>query len=450
MGFAFYLFFMALTYLRPIEAFAPDLVVYRPMLVLLLLVFLVGLNQRLVTHKMAASGQDLRVLFAFTAAIAVSVAATGWIGGIPEALIDFAPSVLMFLATVMLVTNTRRLKATCATLVISILILSIAGAAAYHTGFLAEKLVIWQSIAGDDDIVETEFGMVPADDNSGERLWRIRSLGFLNDPNDFGQAIVVALPMLFMFYRKRQLLRNLLLVGLPSMMMLYAIYLTNSRGTLLGLGSLVFFSIRRMLGTMRTAVLVALLIVGAIALNFTGGRGYTANEESAGGRIDAWSEGLQMFIHRPLFGVGYHGFIDNHTHTAHNSFVLCFAETGLLGYFFWLGLIILVFKQLSRAADLSRPDSEGKRWAMALRSSMLGFFTCAFFLSRSYEPGLFILLSLALAAWYSAREHVEPAAIPQLMAPIAWKRTALIVAAGSILTIYLIVIVKNLTIGRSV
>ncbi len=450
MGFALYLFFLALTYVRPIEAFAPELVVYRPMLILLLLTFAAAASRAMSTREAAITGQHVRVLLGFAAVLAISVAATGWVGGAIYALVDFAPSMLMFFSTAMLVTTPQRLKAASATIVASMVVLSIAGALAYHTGYMADRLVIWQMAGDDETATETEPDVIPAHDDSGERLWRVRSLGFLSDPNDFGQALVVALAMLPLFKRPRAAMRNLFYIGLPGAMMLYAIYLTHSRGALLGLGSLMFFTVQRMLGTVRTGIMMAVMAVGAMALNFTGGRGYSANEESAGGRIDAWSEGLQMLMHRPIFGVGYHQFTQHHNYTAHNSFVLCFAETGLIGYFLWLGLILLIFKQLTRAIALAPAGSDGQRWAAALRTAMLGFFTCAVFLSRAYEPGLFILLGIAAAAAYCARSDVPAERLTEFDAPVRWRGTAAIAVVCSIVAIYFVVTIKNATIGRSV
>ncbi len=450
MGFALFLLFIALTYLRPIEAYAPELVVYRPMLVLMLLTFVAAFWRAMKTRQVAASAQDLRVFFGFVACIAISVAATGWFSGALYAVVDFAPTLLIFLTIVMTVTDIKRLRTTCALIIACMMVLSIFGALAYHTGYMADKLVMWQTVGDDENMAETEADVIPADDTSGTRLWRVRSLGFLSDPNDFGQALVVAVPMLLMFYERRRAFRNLFVVGIPGAIMMYGIYLTHSRGALLGLGSLMFFTIKRVLGTTRTAVLLGAMVVGAMALNFTGGRAYTANEESAGGRVDAWSEGLNMFSYRPIFGVGYHNFTKHHSHTAHNSFVLCFAETGIVGYLFWLGLIVLAFKQTTRAMELAPKTSDGYRWAAAMRTSLIGFLTCSFFLSRSYEPGLFIALALAYAAWFSARESVAPDSVAKLMAPVKWRAAAFTLLVVSIFAIYVIVVVKNATIGRSI
>ena len=450
MGFALYLFFLTLTYVRPIEAFAPELVVYRPMLVLLLATFAAAVARAFATGQMAASGLLVRLILWFTVVLCISVATTGWVGGAGAALVDFAPSVLMFLSTVMLVTTPKRLRAACAVVVASMVVLAIAGAAAFHTGYMADKLVIWQMAEDDEATTEAPPDVVPADDPTVDRIWRVRSLGFLSDPNDFGQAMVVSLGMLALFKRPRSMFRNLVVVGLPGAIILYGIYLTHSRGALLGLGALMFFSIQRRLGTVRTALLIGGLALGAMALNFTGGRAYTANEESAGGRIDAWSEGLKMLFSRPIFGVGYGQFTNHHSYTAHNSFVLCFAETGVVGYFLWLGIIVLVFKQLHRSIRLSDHAPGEDALAAPLRNAMAAFFTCAIFLSRAYQPGLYILLSLAVCAAFCDRAAVPAERLEEFDAPIRWRGMTALAVVLSISAIYVIVVLKNASVGRSI
>jgi O-antigen ligase len=446
MGFALYLLFLALTYVRPIEAFAPELGVYRPMLFLLLATFAAAVGRVLAGGRMAATGQQVRLILWFTVVVCISVATTGWIGGAGTALVDFAPSVLMFLSTVMLVVTPERVRAACAVIIASMVVLSIAGAAAFHTGYMADKLVIWQMAQDEEASTDAPPDIIPAQDTTVDRIWRVRSLGFLSDPNDFGQALVVSLGMLAIFKRPRSPLRNLIVLGIPGAIIFYAIYLTHSRGALLGLAALMFFGIQRRLGTLRTTLLIGTMALAAVALNFTGGRAYTANEESAGGRIDAWGEGLNMLASRPIFGVGYGQFTDHNPLTAHNSFVLCFAETGLVGYFLWLGLILLVFRQLKRAITLAEYAPHEPGLAPPLRNAMVGFFTCAVFLSRSYQPGLYILLSLAICAAYCERALVPPAQLEAFDAPIPWRGITAVAVVLSIVAVY--AIVKNAAMSR--
>jgi len=446
MAFWFYLLFLALTYVRPLEAFAPELSVYRPMLVLLLATFSSAVVQAISTRRMAATGVQIGLVVWFTAVIGISVATNGWAGGAVTAIVDFAPSVLTFLSTVLVVTTRERLRAACAVVIASMVVLSIAGAAAYHTGFLAQKLMVWQMAQDEEESTEAPPDIIPAQDTTVDRIWRVRSLGFLSDPNDFGQALVVSLAMLALFKRPRATLRNLVVLGIPGAIILYTIYLTHSRGALLGLAASMFFGIQRRLGTVRTTLLIGGMAVAAMALNFTGGRAYTAHEESAGARIDAWGEGLSMLASRPIFGVGYGQFTDHNPLTAHNSFVLCFSETGLVGYFLWLGLIVLVTKQLQRAVALTEYGPGEPGLAAPLRNAMAGFLTCAFFLSRSYQPGLYILLSLAISAAYCERSAVPADRLQAFDAPVRWRGTTALLLVLSILAVY--AVVRNAAMGR--
>src|SRR5262249_5807368 len=147
------------------------------------------------------------------------------------------------------------------------------------------------------------------------------------------------------------------------------------------------------LGSLPAMALTALLVTGAAAIDYGGGRSLTAPlDEAASGRVTAWTEGLEMLKSRPLLGVGFGQFSDYHELTAHNSFVLCFAETGTLGYFFWMGLLIVTFVELRSVTRLEGDDSghhDLRHVAYALELSLCGFVTAAFFLSRTFIPMLY-------------------------------------------------------------
>src|SRR5258705_278562 len=104
------------------------------------------------------------------------------------------------------------------------------------------------------------------------------------------------------------------------------------------------------------------VIVAVVFLNFGSSSRINeidSKEQSAQGRIAAWSEGLQMFKRNPVIGVGYGMFTNSYPLTAHNSFVLSFAETGLIGAYFWVGLLyvsLLGFCRLAAASRTFPPD----------------------------------------------------------------------------------------------
>src|SRR5581483_10041592 len=124
----------------------------------------------------------------------------------------------------------------------------------------------------------------------------------------------------------------------------------------------------------------------------------TSEDESAAARVDSWSEGIQMLKEQPLIGIGYRDYTDHNTLTAHNSYVLCFAELGILGYFFWIALLVTTFMQFAAFRNAEGgTQPEIARWVNMARLSLIGFLFGAFFLSRTYIPLLYLLLGLAVA-----------------------------------------------------
>lgn len=441
--FAFQLY-LFITFLRPVELFAQWLVPYRPVLILWVFAFLGAVIQVFRQRKVAARGVSYWLLTFFTVGIAMSMVFAGWASGAIGAVSDFSACALLFVLISFNLVSIERLRAACYVILLSMGILCAMGINAFHTGFMSEELVLQQR--KDDDVIGelAEKPAVPADDKSGIYMWRVRGVGYFNDPNDFAQAIVMTMPMLWWFYRKGRWFKNLFFVGLPAAMMGYTVFLTNSRGALLGMASLMFFGVRSVLGTTRTAIAMAVMGGGAMLANMTGGRGFSSQEESAGQRIEAWYEGFMMFKSSPLFGVGYNSFIEHHYLTAHNSFVLCFAELGMFGYLTWIGLLVIGYKSVSMAADLAPVGSLERSAGVLLRSSLIGYLTCAWFLSRTYQPTLYALLALCSAALFCAQNHEAVPADSPLKKRIPWFFTTILMVVLSMVFIYLFILMHNL------
>jgi O-antigen ligase len=222
---------------------------------------------------------------------------------------------------------------------------------------------------------------------------RLRGLGFLQDPNDFGQQLLVALALMPVLTRKDQLFTKFFLC-LTVPLFLYAIYLTQSRGTLMGLGVLILCWAQKRIGKFKSTLLTIVLTGSYLFFGFASDRGFSVNEASSANRVALWGEGIQMFLHSPLFGEGYRSFADAARQTAHNSFVLCFAELGLFGYVFWMTLIVLAFKQLKQVLSTqSAPDADPEiiRVATALRNAFIVFLVTGWFLSRTYVVTFYLL-----------------------------------------------------------
>jgi hypothetical protein len=107
-------------------------------------------------------------------------------------------------------------------------------------------------------------------------LFRLKGLGLINDPNDFGQFTVCVIPLVFIFWRPKKMLLNTAFVIVPVCVLIYGVYLTHSRGALLALIAMAVVFGRRRIGTVPSLLLAGGLFVVAMALNFTGGRQISA------------------------------------------------------------------------------------------------------------------------------------------------------------------------------
>ena len=249
-------------------------------------------------------------------AIALSRWLNGWLGGVLESWRIFLPSAAVFFFIVVNVTTIRRLKIATLAAVASCLIVTVEALCGYYAGFQGEMFILRTNIYS------------PQDDVIGQ-LTRIRGAGFLSDPNDLAQILLIALPLAFIAWRRGRMVTNFFFVLVPAALLLWTTFLTHSRGGLLALAAVALMAARKKLGTTASTALAAIFILGMLALDFTGGRGISAADGAD--RLEAWANGLEMFKSAPLFGIGFNSFTDLYEITAHNSFVFCLAELGIVG-----------------------------------------------------------------------------------------------------------------------
>jgi putative inorganic carbon (HCO3(-)) transporter len=382
MGFLVTLIYVVLHHLSPAEIF-PSLVDSRLML-WLTIAAIVATVPSIATGRFPFRAPQVWLMLGLTAAIPVSRLAHLWLGGMFPALELFLPAGVVFFLIVANVTTLHRLRILMIAFLATCLFLLFVSVAAYHSGDLDSPFVLQQNI-GD-----------PTTGEISSTLSRIRGPGLLNDPNDFAQCLLTALPFLGLAWRSGRKLRNTLLVILPASFILYGIYLTRSRGAVIGFGVILLALFANRFGKTRSAIasaaIVALMLAPVAAL-----RGTSVTDSS---RLIEWGSGIAMLKSSPLFGVGFGSFLANSELTAHNSFVLCFAELGLVGYFFWLGLIVYNITDLNAAIRTLGTGEENEEWlryARVLRSSLFAFLATAWFLSRTYTVTLYMILGMVVA-----------------------------------------------------
>lgn len=447
MTFAFFLVYLVLTYIHPgqiVPALAPYRITYWVGMAGLVVAIASLFGKR---AGLAASLQ-LWVLLIFTALTTLSLMiAERWMGAPLLILQRFGPSLTIFVLAMCSVTSLMRLRITAGCVIVLTTTLMLQGAAAYHFGYNARMFLFDRSTIGEPDDDGTvvsadgrddrgdradrgdrddqdEFDAIDytpddATDNDAPReMPRIRALGFMHDPNDLAVGMVVALGLIAGAWRPSRQLPHVLLAAAAGALV-YGIYLTRSRGGALALVIVAWRFAARRVGPVPALVVLLALGAAVVAQDFGGRALSTELDESASERIVAWTEGFEMLKMQPVLGVGYGRFGDFHTLTAHNSLVLCFAETGLVGCFFWVGLVVITMLELQGLK--LRPgsghdtfDSTAKHYAEGLQLALIGFLTAAFFLSRTFVPTLYLIVGLSAALAAMARDEGTAVPLPAL------------------------------------
>jgi len=413
MGFFLTIFYLVVAYLGPDTLFGP-LAPYHIELILAALVFFVSLPalQGSVIFKTSQS----IALIGLTIAVFLSVLiGVHWAGGAVQAFFAFVPSAFAYWLVCLHCNSKKKFQILVLMLLLVCTFVTLRGAFDLFHGIPASgPPQALESCDPDLSLWDTEHPYVLAQlSDAGEWIYRIRGQDFINDPNDFGQLLVCVIPLMFVFWRPRRILQNIAMVMLPVCVLLFGTFLTHSRGALLALIAVSVVGARRRIGTLPALLLAAGLFAGAMALQFTGGRGISADAGSD--RTDLWSETLQLLKSQPLFGVGWGNLPDRLGHTAHNSILVCAGELGLFGLYFWALFLLPTIRDAlaigsplkasgakttlpevqrlpppgERAETVEEVDTE--HIGRLLTLSLTGFLVAGLFLSRAFVMTFFLL-----------------------------------------------------------
>lgn len=345
-------------------------------------------------HKRFDQPQYL-LLALFVPVTSLSVVVNGWAGGALEQFTAFAPALVAFVLLANATTTQGRAVFVMVVFAASALLMAVHG--------------VQQSASG-----LGWTGMPLVEDG------RIQYIGIFSDPNDLGMLFVICLPMAVYLGSRGGLLglRRLFWTA-GAILLLYGIYLTNSRGSLLAVIAMTGAYLWQRRGPV-TAIALAAGCLVVLRLMPSRLNQLDVQESSAAGRVDAWYEGMQMFIGHPVLGVGTGRFTEYHELTAHNSMILVLAENGFIGFVLWFAFIGYCFWMMLRVlrhVPVLVDEGEAAVWrgdraiALTLLMSLVGFSATAFFLSRSYVILLYLLAALVVAHFSNVRERfpdIEP------------------------------------------
>ena len=233
-----------------------------------------------------------------------------------------------------------------------------------------------------------------------------------NDENTFAMLFVTGFPFIYYlgysfgnFWK-----RSIVWAVIPFCW--HAIFLTGSRGGLLGIGiticSILYFSSRKFLIIFLLLIffLFYQLQAGSVMEHRSSAIINIDGERSAGDRLIAWRGGAKMILAHPVTGVGVGKFsaalpnyIEIRNMVAHNTFIQFTAESGVLAGVSYIMLIISFLRDsfFIRSWCLNNYSNEDMTkisiYNNAATSSFLGLIVCSLFLSlNTYEVFFFLLL----------------------------------------------------------
>lgn len=306
--------------------------------------------------------------------------------GLIMAFKEFSKITIFYFLTLIIVDSVNKVKILSWAFILSAIFMAINGILQFYKGMglVASPLII------------DELGVK-----------RITGVGIFGDPNDVCLFFVMILPLvLALLLEKRGFFQSFLAV-IFSILITWGVWLTNSRSGMLAfiIALLVFF--RRRFKGMQWVMIAGICLVIIIAFlpsRLTG----KIIDLSSRERVIFWGYGNIAFKSHMLFGVGYNMlWLYSDNKASHNSFIQCYGELGIFGYFFWAGMFYSVILGLSKL-DLYRktkPALCGKDMVLlaeAFIASLCGYLTISMFLSRTYLVPLYIFLALAVKIRYLA------------------------------------------------
>lgn len=247
----------------------------------------------------------------------------------------------------------------------------------------------------------------------------------LGDPNDL--SLVLMFPLSFAaalimipksFFQK-------LLGGTGTILMIWAIIATQSRGGLLGLLAVIgvvgqrYIKSKIALGAIGGVAAVGLAAMAGLNSRQSGGSQEEGIDASAQARLDTWETAWNMATSNPIFGVGWENFYSQYpiyaanwkgtSHVVHSTWFGVLTDTGFPGFFMFLTMVILiVWRCLKNTKILNyRRAPEGVRCvALAVLAGVAGVCISGTFLTQGFTWPIYILTALAVALSRFTREYV--------------------------------------------
>jgi O-antigen ligase len=158
-------------------------------------------------------------------------------------------------------------------------------------------------------------------------------------------------------------------------------------------------------------------------------------DSSALGRFQMFPDAFRAFASNPITGVGLVGYIPwavrngTGTHGIHSAFLQVLAEHGLLGFVPFMAIVLLAWRQFTRAWRLARRagawrDPELRLLelrALLLQIGFAGALVMSLAQPSTHHKSLWLLFALATAVLELVRERARALAPAEAEAPPGWE-----------------------------
>lgn len=293
-------------------------------------------------------------------------------------------------------------------------------------GAVLSALTVYQEITKTYDNNYWGFAQAAVRQISTTMDDRARAFGTVNDPNYFGQLLLVLVPLAVWAALNGRTWRGKSFGMAALLLLLAAIGLTFSRGAYLG--AVVVLCVYAMYLRLDARYLLILPLVGAllyVAPPEFRARFGTLDEMLPGNNAGAYADGslqgrtvkaeiaLTMVADNPIFGVGrgnyrlhYRDYINeiegagsNTERDAHSLYLEVAAEQGMVGLAVFVGLLATVWGRLRKAEQLFAAADEYRMAALAVavKVGFLGYLVTSLFLHGAYGYMLWLQVGMAVA-----------------------------------------------------
>jgi O-antigen ligase len=122
-------------------------------------------------------------------------------------------------------------------------------------------------------------------------------------------------------------------------------------------------------------------------------------DQSAMGRIEAWTDGWNHTLEHPFTGAGFEGWREVTQRDWHSSYVEMFSEHGFIAFGLWLSMILGTVIGLTLLPKKTK-NIEGMEWVahycFMLRTALICYMVGTAFLGLSYWDLLYHLIFIAV------------------------------------------------------